>query len=71
MLRKIAYHYMFKSTFIFDAIAVIPFRYFIVTVNPQDLLLIKLVRLLKLKVDFIPDDSVITLMVRIPSLNYF
>lgn len=61
-IKKIAYHYIFKSTFIFDCFAVFPFIYVIAWENHQELLLIKLLRIYKLQVDFVQEDKILELM---------
>jgi hypothetical protein len=59
-IKLIAYNYVFRSTFIFDVLAVFPFVY-VSEENAQDLLLIKMLRLYKLKVDFIQEDKILAI----------
>ena len=55
-IKKIAYHYIFHSTFLIDCFACFPFIYVCPSEHEQDLLLIKMLRLYKLQVDFIEID---------------
>ena len=59
-IKKIAYNYIFRSTFFIDCFACFPFIYVCPWEYEQDLLLIKMLRLYKLQVDFIEIDQILS-----------
>mmetsp|Transcript_28570 Transcript_28570/g.27540 ORF Transcript_28570/g.27540 Transcript_28570/m.27540 type:complete len:172 (+) Transcript_28570:339-854(+) len=61
-VSEIAQNYIFRGSFIFDLFALLPWRYFYPDKNQQLLLLPKMIRLYKLRVDFIPEDKIVSLV---------